>query len=115
MLRQLEAEHRREADGRSAAWGFLWTLFAFKIATGIVIVYAASGTGESFAVVMATTWYWFIIPAGAVTGPLLIRWRMLKLRKNRERLRAAEWDIDPEVLVMPAPPDSRSWTAPHTE
>src|SRR3712207_4775221 len=52
ILRELEIEHQREADGRSAAWGFLWTLFAFKIATALVIVYAASGTGESVAVVL---------------------------------------------------------------
>jgi hypothetical protein len=106
-LRALQAEHKREADGRSAAWAFLWTLFLFKLATVGLIIHAASGTGESIVVTMVTTWYWFIIPAFALGGPLLVRWRMLRMRRNRERLRASEWDVEPEILVVPAPPSAR--------
>lgn len=99
-LRDLEIEHRREADGRSAAWAFLWTLFAFKMITALIIIYAASGTGESIVVVMSTTWYWFIIPALALAGPLLVRWRMLRMRRQRERLRASEWSTAPSLQPL---------------
>jgi hypothetical protein len=97
-LKRLEAERKREADGQSAAWVFLWTLFVFKIATVGIIIYAASGSGESLVMVLATTWYWLIIPALALAGPLLIRWRMLKLRRKRELLRASEWNVENVVI-----------------
>jgi hypothetical protein len=108
VLRDLEIEHKREADGRSAAWAFLWTLFAFKIATVLIIIYAASGTGESIVVIAATTWYWFIIPALALAGPLLVRWRMLRMRRNRERLRASEWTSGESTTIIHLPPLERS-------
>jgi len=97
-LKRLEAERKREADGQSAAWVFLWTLFVFKIATVGIIIYAASGSGESLVMVLATTWYWLIIPALALAGPLLIRWRMLKLRRKRELLQASEWNVENVVI-----------------
>jgi hypothetical protein len=104
ILRDLEIEHKREADGRSAAWAFLWTLFAFKIATVLIIIYAASGSGESVTMAIVTTWYWFIIPVLALAGPLLVRWRMLRMRRNRERLRASEWTTGEPLVVMRLPP-----------
>jgi hypothetical protein len=97
-LKRLEAERKREADGQSAAWAFLWTLFVFKIATVGIIIHAASGSGESLVMVVATTWYWFIIPVLALAGPLLVRWRMLKLRRRREQLRASEWNVENVVI-----------------
>jgi hypothetical protein len=105
-LKRLEAERKREADGQSAAWVFLWTLFVFKLATVGIIIYAASGSGESLVMVITTTWYWFIIPALALAGPLLVRWRMLKLRRKREQLRASEWDVENVVIgesFLPGP------------
>lgn len=108
-LIRLERERKREVEGLSAAWGFLWTLFVFKIATVLVIWWAAAGSGEDLSVIIATTWYWLVIPIGAVTGPLLIRWRMLKLRRRRAALRESEWTTDakpkpsaPPVRVEPA-------------
>ena len=103
-LKRLEAERKRDADGQSAAWVFLWTLFVFKMVTVGIIIYAASGTGESLVVVLATTWYWFIIPVLALAGPMLIRWRMIKLRRRREQLRASEWNVDTVVIGEPFPP-----------
>jgi hypothetical protein len=109
ILVRLEDERKRDADGISAAWGFLWTLFAFKIATVLVIWWAATGSGEDLSVIIATTWYWFVIPAGAIAGPLMIRWRMLRLRRRREALRQSEWMIEstprtrPVVRVEPVP------------
>lgn len=97
-LHRLEAERKREADGQSAAWVFLWTLFAFKLVTVGIILYAATGTGESIVMVIVTTWYWFIIPVLALAGPLAVRWRMIKLRRKREQLRASEWNVDTVVV-----------------
>jgi hypothetical protein len=105
MLQRLERERRAESDGIAAAWAFLWVLFAFKIATVGIIMYVASGSGESIVMVVATTWYWFVIPVLALSGPLLIRWRMIKMRRRREELRKSEWQVDPEILTLHVPPD----------
>ncbi len=92
-LRRLEAEQRTDADGRVAVWGFIWTLFAFKMATVALIVWAAKDR-ESVALVLSTTWFWLFIPAAALSGPILYRVRLRRLRRRRQALRRAEWLLD---------------------
>lgn len=104
-LKQLAEERQRDADGHAAGWTFLWTLFIFKLVTVCLIIYAASGTGESFVVTIANTWYWLAIPILALSGPLVLRWRMIKLRRKRAALRASEWNVDTVVIGEPLPPD----------
>lgn len=88
--REQEVKENREAQ--RAVWGFLWTLFLFKILTVGVIWYAATSNGtHSFEMIAATTWYWFIIPILAIAGPLMFRWRLIRMRRRREHLRGAEW------------------------
>ncbi len=103
----LERERKEEADARGAVWGFLWTLFAFKILTVGVIWWAATGTGESLAMIAATTWYWLLIPIAAITGPSIVKWRMIKLRKRRRYLLQSEWDVpqNPHIHILHIPPD----------
>lgn len=94
--RERELNENREAQ--KAVWAFLWTLFGLKIATVVIIWIAATSSGtHSFAMIAATTWYWFIIPAVAIAGPLLFRWRLLRMRRRREQLRGAEWMDAPNV------------------
>ncbi|CAN5843548.1 MAG: hypothetical protein M3451_01115 [Chloroflexota bacterium] len=94
--REREIKDNREAQ--RAVWGFVWTLFAFKILTVGVIWYSATSTGtHSFAMIAATTWYWLFIPIAAIAGPLMFRWRLLRMRRRREQLRGAEW------MDLPAP------------
>jgi H+/Cl- antiporter ClcA len=112
MLRRLEREQRVESEGVAAAWAFLWVLFAFKIATVLIIMYVASGSGESLAMVAVTTWYWFLIPVLALSGPMLIRWRMIKLRRKREALQRSEWQVDPRIVTLHIPPDNGPADAP---
>ena len=87
-----EQEVQRDLSGRRAAWAFLWTLFAFKIATVAAIWWAATSTHSGdMDFIIATTWYWFLIPLAAIAGPLAFRWRLLQMRRRREKLRGAEW------------------------
>ena len=102
-LKQLERERREESDARATVWAFLWVLFGFKIATVGIIWYVAAGSSESLVMIAATTWYWLVIPIGAISGPLLFRWRMIKMRRRREELRQAEWREDPDPWAIPAP------------
>lgn len=104
ILKQLERERRAESDERATVWAFLWVLFGFKMATIGIIGYVAAGSGESLVMIAVTTWYWLVIPIGAIAGPLLVRWRMIKMRRRREELRRAEWREEPDILVMRDPP-----------
>lgn len=112
-LRRLEQERRDENDARRAVWGFLWILFAFKIVTIGVIWYVAAGSGESLSMIAITTWYWLVIPVAAISGPLLFRWRMIQVRKRRERLKEAEFDVEPHIIVLADGPDW--WEPPPTD
>jgi hypothetical protein len=98
VLRQLEQERKEESDARATVWAFLWILFGFKITTIGIIWYVAAGSGESLAMIVATTWYWMVIPVLAISGPLLIRWRMIRLRRRREQLKQSEWSTRPDAL-----------------
>ena len=92
-LHRLEVEQRNDADGRAAVWGFIWTLFAFKMASVALIVWAAKDR-ESIALVLSTSWFWLFIPAAAISGPILYRIRLRRLRRRRQALRRAEWLLD---------------------
>jgi hypothetical protein len=90
-LKALERERKEEADGRAAAWTVVWTLFAFKMLTVAIIWYAASGSNEANGLLVATTWYWVFIPIVAFSGAIAYRWRLVKMRRQREALRQSEW------------------------
>ncbi len=103
VLRQLEQERKEESDARATVWAFLWILFGFKFITIGIIWYVAAGSGESIAMIAATTWYWMVIPILAISGPLLVRWRMIKLRRKREQLKQSEWSTKPDDLLDQVP------------
>jgi hypothetical protein len=92
-LRALEREQKDENDARHAVWVFLWTLFAFKVATIGIIFYAAGGSAESQAIIWATSWLWLVIPALAVAGPFMYWRRKRQQRKQRDRLIQSEWMV----------------------
>jgi hypothetical protein len=96
-LSRLAAEEARSRDERRAVWGFVWILFGFKIATVIAII-AAARTEEAAVLVAVTTWYWLPIPFVALSGALLFRYRLRKIRRRREQLRRAEWLLDEAPL-----------------
>jgi hypothetical protein len=107
-LAEREREIKDNREAQRAVWGFVWTLFAFKILTVGVIWYSATSTGtHSLAMIAATTWYWLFIPIAAIAGPLMFRWRLLRMRRRREQLRRAEWmDLPGPIVKLPdAAPD----------
>jgi len=112
-LQALAEERKAEADGMAAAWAFLWVLFAFKIATVAFIIHVATGSGESLTMALVTTWYWMVIPVLALSGPFLVRWRMLKLRRRRDQLKKSEWLVEPTIVSVHLPPEDHLPGAGH--
>lgn len=110
LLRRLERERKEEEDARHAVWGFLWTLFWFKIATIGIIWYVAAGSGEDLAIIMITTWYWLVIPVAAISGPLIFRWRMMRVRRQRDALVRAEWREEPTIVTLDEPDSGEPFT-----
>lgn len=80
-------------DDQVPVWAFVWTLFAFKMAIVGIILFTHPGHATNL-LVLATTWFWVIIPMIALTGPVVFRWRLMKLRKRRAALRRSEWVLD---------------------
>lgn len=95
--------HDQESEGAAAAMAFVWVLFAFKLAT-VVLIFWHMGTVESATILGATLWYWFPVLGLLVSGPVLFRWRLRRVRARRDALRAAEWMVD---LDHPLPSSQR--------
>ena len=84
-----------DPEDLGAAWAFLWVLFAFKMAT-VVLIFWHMRTWETGVLLTATTWFWILGAGALVAGPLLFRYRLRRVRAKRERLRRAEWMLEPE-------------------
>lgn len=84
---------REAREAKETLWAFLWILFVFKaVSLGVLFVYTDSV--EVRTLVGATSWPWLLIPGFAIAGPALYRWRLVAMRRRRERLRKSEWMID---------------------
>jgi hypothetical protein len=88
------AEQKREADEKSTAWAFIWTLFAFKVVTIIATFWAAAGSLDAGIILLATNWIWLAIPAIAIAGPLALHYRLRKVRRRRAAMMRSEWMLD---------------------
>lgn len=100
MAKAIRHDPGDEEFDRGAVWAFLGILFAFKMAT-VVLIFWHMRTAETGALLAATTWYWFPVVGVLVAGPLLFRYRLLKVRARREQLRRAEWMEDPTLDGAP--------------
>ena len=88
------AEQKREADEKSTAWAFIWTLFAFKIVTILATFWAAAGSLEAGVILLATNWFWLALPVFAIAGPLAFHYRKRKVRRRRAAMVRSEWMIE---------------------
>jgi len=93
-----------EADGATAVWAFLWTLFAFKMATVALILWYDRSWASGL-VLSATTWYWLPLLGVLVAAPLVYHYRVRKVRARRADLIRSEWMLDgaPDGPADPVP------------
>lgn len=101
VLRRLAREQREEQEARKTVWAFVWILFGFKICTVAIIWYVAAGSDESIALIASTTWFWLAIPIIALSGRWAYRRRMVRMRKQRKALQHAEWNVEPQIVILP--------------
>lgn len=97
-VRRMEAERKLLTEERYSGWAIVWTLFGFKMATIAVILIvgrhsAEAGSEKSWAYIISTTWYWFIIPLVAFSGFVAWRLRLRKARKQAQLYRRGEFSI----------------------
>jgi hypothetical protein len=79
-----------EEDSTAAVWGFVLTLFFFKLIV-VGIIFWNMQTFESGVILISTLWYYFppIILLGA--GPAIFYFRLRKARARRAELQRADW------------------------
>jgi len=81
-------------DEFTGVWTFVWILFGCKFAMLIAILWFATRSSQDISLLAATHWFFLLIPALAVAGPLLFQARLRKVRRKRAQLQAAEWMVD---------------------
>lgn len=96
------ADHR----GGNNPLPLVLTLLGAKLAT-IAIVLWMAWTPEAGLLVAVTTWYWLVVLAALVAGPVLFAVRLRRLRGRREQLRRAEWMVEDAPAREPARPRRR--------
>lgn len=87
-------ERRREQEEQRTVWVFVWTLFTFKIVTLVATFWAAAGSMDAAIILMATNWFWIMLPMFAIWGPLIFHLRKRKARRRRTELLRGEWMLD---------------------
>lgn len=90
-LRAQQAEQERDRDERQQLWVFVWVLFGFKFVSMAILVVWIEWKQVVYIAAM-TSWWWLIVPAVALSGPVLRRMRMRRVRRNLAALRRAEFD-----------------------
>jgi membrane protein YdbS with pleckstrin-like domain len=94
-MASVPSPQRQEEDGRTAAFAFLWVLIGFKVVT-MILIFVHLRSVNSLLILVATFWYWLPIIGFLVAGPLIFRYRLMRMRARREQLRRSEWMVEQE-------------------
>lgn len=90
-------DEKQKKDERTTVWVFVWTLFVFKVATVIAILWAAGGSGEAQLLVGGTSVLWIGFPLFAISGPAAYFVRRRLVRRQKRKLIHAEWMLNEAV------------------
>jgi hypothetical protein len=101
-----------EQHTSSGVWLLIWTIYGAKLATILLVIWAAHD-GQALTLAVATTWPWLVLALALGAGPLAFQIRLRRVRARRERLRRAEWTLTTVAAEPPAQP--AAWRrVPHT-
>ena len=115
-VRSAERQRRPVPDPAAEETAFgvrtlVLTIFAVKLAT-VVIIFVAASSSTTAAILAMTTWFWVPVAVALGGGALAFRYRLLRVRAKRERLRRAEWLLDERPHV---PSSTRDTVARETK
>src|SRR5688572_29326275 len=68
----------------------LGVLCGFQLATAVVVL-IISPSAQAGAYAFVAGWGWFALAVALIAGPILFRWRLVRVRSKRERLLQEEW------------------------
>lgn len=82
-------------EARVALWTLIGTLVFFKVAT-TVIIYFAAPEGAAATIGLFIAFHWPFMLAGVIfaAAPALFWLRLVRVRAKRAQLEAAEWSTD---------------------
>ncbi len=92
-----------EEHASSGVWLLIWTIYGAKLATILLVIWAAHDD-QALTLVVATTWPWLVLALALGAGPLAFQIRLRRVRARRERLRQAEWSLTTVAVKPPAQP-----------
>ena len=87
-------EQQRASHDRITVWAFIWTLFAFKAITALMIWWAVADKHEANVILSATHWFFLFVPIFAIAGTAAYQYRLRRVRRRRLDLQRSEWMID---------------------
>lgn len=82
-----------EEQGTIAAWTLFGVLFGFKLLTAIIVFLMFPTVGAAV-FLFVFHWFWFIPLIGLAVGAVVARWRLVRVRAKRARLRQAEFSLE---------------------
>ena len=94
MLRAQQAEQERDRSERQQLWAFVWILASFKFVSIAILVLWIEWDQWLYIAGM-TTWWWILVPGVALSGPVMKRLRMHRVRRKRNALKRAEFEFRP--------------------
>ncbi len=85
----------------------LAVLFVFHAAV-IAVVFVVAWSQEAGAYAAVAGWPWLILGAIGVSGPVVFRWRLMRVRARRAQLLQSEWMMHEEPSHRGREPRSSS-------
>ncbi len=82
-----------ESDVRTIIWASVWTLFAFKVVTSILILIVFPSI-DALAVVIGLSVPWFLAALFYFGFVGHVRMRLLRARVRRRKLIYQEWNVE---------------------
>jgi len=81
-----------EGPGIGTAKIVLGIMAGFQIATAIIVL-IISPSAQAAAYGLVASGGWILLIIGLVAGPLLFRWRLMRVRSRRAKLLRDEWHV----------------------
>lgn len=91
-------EEAEQAEWRRAAWQMFWLLAIGKLITMIALAFVGYSllhpAGRSWQVILLLNWTSILLGVILVAGPTAYWWRLRRVRRKRQALIDAEWNVN---------------------